>query len=66
MSYMLARKFSQTLGYSLMFREICRLMGQQIKVTVRKPISNSSLSQFNNRNEMTEYLRQLTYGQLTS
>jgi hypothetical protein len=49
-----------------MFREICRLMGQQIKVTVRKPISNSVLSQFNNRNEMTEYLRQLTYGQLTS
>jgi putative hemolysin len=66
MSYMLARKFSQTLGYSLMFREICRLMGQQVKVTVRKPVSNSVLSQFNNRNEMTEYLRQLTYGQLTS
>lgn len=65
-SYMMARKMSQTLGYSLMFREICRLMGQQINVTVRKPISNKVLKQFNNRNQMTEYLRKLTYGDITS
>ncbi|HCP18381.1 MAG: acyltransferase [Candidatus Puniceispirillum sp. TMED52] len=61
-SYMMARRLSQTLGYSLMFREICRLMGQQINVTIRKPISNNVLRQFNNRNEMTEYLRNITYG----
>lgn len=65
-SYMMARRLSQTLGYSLMFREICRLMGQQINVTIRKPISNNVLRQFNNRTEMTEYLRNLTYGQDSS
>lgn len=64
-SYMLARKLSQTLGYSLMFREICRMIGQQIKVTIRKPVPNTVLGQFNNRNDMTEYLRKLTYGQVT-
>jgi putative hemolysin len=63
LSYMAGRKISQTLGYSLMFREICRMIGQDIKVTIRKPIHSASLKAFKDRNEITNYLRALTYGQ---
>lgn len=66
LSYMAGRKISQTLGYSLMFREICRMIGQDIKVTIRKPIHSASLKVFKDRNEITNYLRALTYGQETS
>lgn len=66
LSYMAGRKISQTLGYSLMFREICRMIGQDIKVTIRKPIHSTSLKAFKDRNEITNYLRALTYGQDTA
>jgi len=61
-SYMAARKMSQTLGYSLMFREIVRRIGTRVDVTIRKPISTADLAHFENRNEITAYLRALTYG----
>ena len=61
-SYMAARKMSQTLGYSLMFREIVRRIGTRVDVTIRKPINTSDLARFENRNEITAYLRALTYG----
>ena len=61
-SYMAARKMSQTLGYSLMFREIVRRIGTRVDVTIRKPISTADLARFENRNEITAYLRALTYG----
>ena len=60
--YMAARKLSQTLGYSLMFREIVRRIGSTVDVTIRKPIQSSDLSHFETRNEVTSYLRSLTYG----
>ena len=61
-SYMLARKLSQTLGYSLMFREICRRIGTKVDVTIRKPITADQLKDFDTRNDITAYLRALTYG----
>ena len=61
-SYMLARKISQTLGYSLMFHEICRRIGSTVNVTVRKPISTNELKSFESRSDITAYLRACTYG----
>ncbi|MGC6484411.1 MAG: lysophospholipid acyltransferase family protein [Candidatus Puniceispirillales bacterium] len=62
LSYMAARKFSQTLGYSLMFREIVRRIGSRVDVTIRKPVTTRDLAQFSSRNEVTAFLRSLTYG----
>jgi len=61
-SYQAARKVSQTLGYSLMFREIVRRIGSHVDVTIRKPVTSGELSSFSDRNEITAYLRDLTYG----
>ncbi len=61
-SYMIARKLSQTLGYSLMFHEICRRIGSSVNVTVRKPVTTNDLKHFSSRNDITSYLRNLTYG----
>ena len=60
--YMAARKVSLTLGYSLMFREIVRRIGSTVDVTIRKPVHSSELARFGTRNEVTAYLRSLTYG----
>jgi len=61
-SYQAARKVSQTLGYSLMFREIVRRIGSSVDMTIRKPVTSEDLSSFSDRNEITAYLRDLTYG----
>lgn len=61
-TYMLARKISQTLGYSLMFREICRRIGSRVDVVIRKPIQTKDLKNFDTRNDVTTYLRALTLG----
>lgn len=60
--YQMARRISVTLGYSLMFREICKKMGHSISLHMRQPIHASTLSQFGSRTEVTEYLRRCTYG----
>ncbi|XDZ65171.1 lysophospholipid acyltransferase family protein [Alphaproteobacteria bacterium LSUCC0684] len=65
-SYQAARKVSQTLGYSLMFREIVRRIGTNVDVTIRKPVSTEELGRFSGRNEITAYLRDLTYGTTTA
>ena len=62
LSYMIARNISMTLGYSLMFREICQKIGTTIDVTIRKPITSEELKKFDNRNDIAKYLRDLTYG----
>ena len=62
LSYQAARKVSQTLGYSLMFREIVRRIGTNVDVTIRKPVTSEDLSTFSDRNQITAYLRDLTYG----
>ena len=63
--YQMARRISVTLGYSLMFREICKKMGQTISLQMRQPIEAETLSKFSTRTEITEYLRHCTYGQKT-
>jgi len=60
--FQIARRISQTLGYSLMFREIKRRMGTILPVIMRKPISSDQLAQFDDRGKMTDYLRRATYG----
>ncbi|MBL6595539.1 MAG: lysophospholipid acyltransferase family protein [Candidatus Puniceispirillum sp.] len=60
--YQMARRVSVTLGYSLMFREICKKMGHSISICMRQPIHASTLSKFGTRTEVTEYLRRCTYG----
>ncbi len=60
--YQMARRVSVTLGYSLMFREICKQMNGCVDVIFRTPIQQSELSGFSNRYEITDYLRQRTYG----
>lgn len=62
LSYMIARNISMTLGYSLMFREICQKIGTTIDVTIRKPITSDELKHFDNRNDIAKHLRDLTYG----
>jgi putative hemolysin len=64
-SFMAARKVSQTLGYSLMFREIVRRIGTRVDVTVRKPVTTDDLARFSCRNEVTAFLRSLTYGKMS-
>lgn len=61
--YQAARRVSVTLGYSLMFREICKQMNRQVRVTVRTPINSKELDAFSNRNDITDFLRRRTYGQ---
>ena len=62
--YQIARRVSITLGYSLMFREICKQMDKNIQVTLRQPILASELNAFANRNDVTDFLRKRTYGDL--
>ena len=60
--FQLARRISQTLGYALMFREIKRRMRTRLPVVMRKDISSDALREFKSRNDMTDYLRRVTYG----
>lgn len=60
--YMAARRLSVTLGYSLMFREICRRLDSRVDVIIRKATTAEALKPIGNRNAVTAYLRALTYG----
>ncbi|MEC7172559.1 MAG: acyltransferase, partial [Pseudomonadota bacterium] len=57
-----ARKISLTLAYSLMFREICKLMGTTVSLTMRSPAHASELKALGNRKAITQHLRDRTYG----
>ena len=57
-----ARKVSLTLAYSLMFREICKLMGTTVSLTMRRPIHANDLKAVGNRRAVTQHLRDRTYG----
>lgn len=65
LSYFLARRMSQTLGYSLMFHEIRRRIGTSVDVHIRKPIMPDELKDYKNRNDLTSFLRARTYGELS-
>lgn len=60
--YQMARRFSVTLGYSLMFREICKKMYKPLSVIMRKPISPDTISNIANKDAVTQYLRDSVYG----
>ena len=57
-----ARKISLTLAYSLMFREICKLMGTTVSLTMRPPVHATDLKELGNRKAITQCLRDHTYG----
>jgi putative hemolysin len=59
-----ARKISLTLAYSLMFREMIKLMGTSVSLTMRKPVHADQLAALPNRKAVTQYLRDHTYGLL--
>jgi len=59
--FQIARKISLTLGYSLMFREICKRMGTELVVSMRPAIHSSELAEMANRNVVTQFLRRQTY-----
>ena len=61
--YQIARRMSVTLGYSLMFREICKQMNSEVQVTMRAPIQSDALSALTTRQEIIEFLRNRTYGE---
>ncbi len=60
--YQMARRMSVTLGYSLMFREICKQMNSVVNVTMRPPITQKDLQDFSTRQEVTDFMRKRTYG----
>ena len=62
--FQMARSFSQTLGYSLMFREICKKMGTSVNITMRNPVSSETLKALSNRTLAADYMRRKTYGML--
>jgi putative hemolysin len=62
--FQMARSFSQTLGYSLMFREICKKMGTSVNITMRNPVSSETLKALSNRMLAADYMRRKTYGML--
>jgi len=60
--YQIARRISVTLGYSLMFREICKMIGNTVTLHMRQPIKAESLAALGSRANITRYLRDCTYG----
>ena len=60
--FQMARRISLTLGYSLMFREICKLMGTSVNITMRNPIDSKMLKALGNRTLAADYMRRTTYG----
>ena len=59
-----ARHISLTLAYSLMFREICKLMGTTVSLTMRQPLHADELKELGNRKDVIQHLRDRTYGLL--
>lgn len=60
--FMAARKLSLVFAYSLMFREIVKLMGTTVSLTMRRPITAETLCAQGTRKDITRFLRHRTYG----
>ena len=56
------RRFSLTLSYSLMFREICKRMNSTVSLVMRRPVHADELKKLGNRKDIISYLRSRTYG----
>ena len=59
--FQLAIHCSQTLGYSLMFREICKRMDRPINIKMRPIMTAQMIANINDRNKLIDELRNVTY-----
>ena len=59
--FQFAIKCSQTLGYSLMFREICKRMYRPIDITMRPIITADMVAEIQSRDALVQLLRNMTY-----
>jgi len=59
--FQFAIQCSQTLGYSLMFREICKRMYRPVNILMRPIITEQMIADINDRNKLIEKLRNITY-----
>ena len=59
--FQFAIQCSQTLGYSLMFREICKRMYRPINIQMRPIMTEQMITNINDRNKLIDKLRTITY-----
>jgi len=60
--FQLAIRASLTLGYALMFREICQQMHRRLPVTIRRLIRPAEIAAIDSRTQLVSFLRARTYG----
>ena len=59
--FQFAIQCSQTLGYSLMFREICKRMYRPVNIQMRPILTNQMITDITDRNKLVDTLRNVTY-----
>lgn len=59
--FQFAIQCSQTLGYSLMFREICKRMYRPINIQMRQIMTEQMITDISDRNKLIDILRNVTY-----
>ena len=59
--FQLASHVSQTLRYSLLFKEVASRIGSDIAVRIGDPIAYDALAHLTDRRELIDHLRSLTY-----
>jgi len=60
--FQMAIRASLTLGYALMFREICQQMYRRLPVTMRSLIRPEEIAAIDSRSDLVSFLRARTYG----
>ncbi len=56
-----ASVFSLTLRMSLLFREVINKIGTEVRVQVGEAIPYEALAEFENRRDLVDHLRKVTY-----
>lgn len=59
--FQLASVFSLTLRMSLLFREVVNKIGTEVRVQIGEPIPHEALAEFENRRDLVDHLRKVTY-----
>ena len=59
--FQFAIQCSQTLGYSLMFREICKRMYRPVNIQMRPILTAKMIDDIDDRNKLVDTLRGITY-----
>lgn len=59
--FQLASQISMTLRLSLLFHEVVNKMGRDVSLRIGRPIAAAQLAHFQDRRELTNHLRGLTY-----